>query len=67
MSHSWNGADFKKLAESTDRINQEYDEAFISVFMFEADTYYAEHNEYLDEVDVKDITASVLAYVESVQ
>ena len=53
--HSWSGADFKKFQESIEKINQPYDEAFISVFNFDNEYYFAEHNELLDQDDVTNI------------
>ena len=42
---SWSGMDFKRFKENEISINQQYDEAYISVFVFEDETYYIEHNE----------------------
>lgn len=53
--HSWSGADFKKFQEPIEKINQPYDEAFISVFNFDNEYYFAEHNELLDQDDVTNI------------
>lgn len=50
---SWSGADFKTFAEAEERINQPYDEVYISVFTFNDEQFYIEHNEKLgaNEVD----------------
>ena len=50
--HSWSGADFKAFAEVDEPINQNYDEAYISVFTFADEHFYVEHNEKLDADEV---------------
>lgn len=49
---SWSSTDFKIFAEAEERINQPYDEVYISTFTFEEDEFYVEHNKKLivDEV-----------------
>lgn len=42
---SWSSADFKAFAEAEERINQPYNEAYISTFMFDNEHFYVEHNE----------------------
>lgn len=51
---SWSGADFKTFAEAEERINQSYDDAYISTFTFDDEHFHIEHNEKLnaDEVGV---------------
>lgn len=44
---SWSSTDFKIFAEAEERINQPYDEVYISTFTFEEDEFYVEHNEKL--------------------
>ena len=56
--HSWGGMKFKEFEESNQKFNQKYDEAFISVFRFKVnkdkkETFFVEHNEYLNEDDIK--------------
>jgi hypothetical protein len=51
-SHSWSTEDFNRFGKSDKLINQKYDEAFISVFSFMDELYYAEHNELLRQMDV---------------
>ena len=51
-SHSWSTDDFNRFGKSDKLINQKYDEAFISVFSFMDELYYAEHNELLRQMDV---------------
>lgn len=36
---SWSGLDFRNFAEAESQINQPYDEAYISVFLFDSETY----------------------------
>ena len=43
--HSWSGMDFRNFENSKDMINQPYDEAFISVFYFQDESYFMEHND----------------------
>ena len=46
-SLSWSSEDFDRFRNADSSINQPYDEDYISVFQFENDYYYAEHNELL--------------------
>ena len=57
---SWSGMDFQRFSDAKERINQEYDEAFISVFQFGDTLYFAEHNEKLEVDDVWSIIGFVL-------
>ena len=45
---SWSSGDFNKFSEADERINLIYDEVYISVFTFNEENYYVEHNEMLD-------------------
>lgn len=56
---SWSGLDFKKFSENPERVNQVYDEAFISVFTFDKMDYFVEHNELLTPDDV----GGIIGYV----
>lgn len=56
---SWSGADFKKFAEAEERINQPYDEAYISTFTFDSDHFHIEHNEKLNADEVGTIIGFV--------
>ena len=51
---SWSSKDFHVYANHESKYNQQFDEAYISVFQFEGEYYYAEHNVILnnDEIDV---------------
>lgn len=55
----WSGAVFKAFAENETRYNQAFDEAYISVFSFDGEDYFVEHNELLEEDDIKAIIRSV--------
>lgn len=57
-SLSWNGMEFKQFEESNQKFNQKYDEALISVFKYnigdnKEETFFVEHNEYLNDYDTK--------------
>ena len=56
---SWSSADFKTFAEAEERINQPYDEAYISTFTFEDEQFYVEHNEKLNVDEVGTIIGFV--------
>jgi hypothetical protein len=56
---SWNSMDFRNFQNAQDKINQKYDEAFISVFKFKDEYYYIEHNELLNNEDVAKIVGFV--------
>lgn len=58
---SWSGIDFRNFAEAKSLINQPYDEAYISVFQFDGNDYWVEHNEKLETTDVSDIVILVSA------
>lgn len=59
---SWGGAVFKEFAESSTKCNQVFDEAYISVFSFDGENYFVEHNEILDEEDIRAIMHGVEEY-----
>ena len=52
---SWSGMDFACFAQAENKNNQQFDEAYISVFMFNNEIYYAEHNEILTDKDIYSI------------
>ncbi len=52
---SWSGADFHNFKLTPKKYNQQYDEAYISVFSFNGETYWIEHNELLDNEDIQKI------------
>ena len=54
-AYSWSGHDFKKFRENKDHLNQIYDEAFISVFVFDNTSYYIEHNQPIKKDEAKSI------------
>ena len=49
---SWSGADFKTFAEAEERINQSYDDVYISTFTFDDEHFHIEHNEKLNADEV---------------
>lgn len=51
-AHSYKGLDFKVFSENDNKYNQPYDEAYISVFHFLGEDYYAEHNDLLNEDEI---------------
>jgi len=58
-AHSWSGLDFKIFADAEDKINQPYEEVYISAFLFDDEYYYVEHNSKLDENDLANIVGIV--------
>lgn len=56
---SWNSGDFLNFQNAQDKINQQYDEAFISVFKFKEEYYCVEHNEFLENEDIAKIVGFV--------
>ena len=56
---TWAGNDFKRFADATDKINQPYDEAYISVLFFEDTPYFIEHNELLSSDEVGNMVGFV--------
>ena len=58
-SMSWSGMDFKNFETCNEKINLPYDESYISVFKFNNETYFIEHNEMLNEEEYKDIDLNV--------
>lgn len=54
-----NTEDFIRFAKSENKLNQQYNNAYISVFIIENEPYYAEHNELLDLDDIKKINESI--------
>ena len=55
---SWNGMEFKQFEESSEKFNQKYDEAFISVFKYNVgdnkeETFFVEHNDCLNDYDIE--------------
>ena len=56
---SWSGLDFKNFAEVENKTNQLYGEAYISVFLFDGEYYYVEHNEKMDGNDLDKIIGTV--------
>lgn len=47
-----NGKDFVEFAKAENKFNQQYDEAYISVFLVDDEPYFVEHNELLNPDDI---------------
>lgn len=60
VAMSWSSLDFKKFAEAENKINQKYDEAFISAFVFDGEPYFTEHNEPIDDEEIGSMVGLVL-------
>ena len=58
-AHSWNGKDFLDFQKSKNRINQQYDEAYISVFEFFEKPFFIEHNELFSNNEITQILTCV--------
>lgn len=63
----YSGRDFMRFANADDKINQPYDEAYISVFFFDGEPYYIEHNELLDKNESESIPAFVSGELSKIQ
>lgn len=57
---SWSSEDFNRFAVADDKINQPYDEVYISAFIFDGETYFVEHNELLSSDDVGSIIGIII-------
>ncbi len=64
---SWSGADFKRFAEADKRVNQVYDEVYISVFTFCDEYYFIEHNEVLEIDEIGTITEFVFGQLSKME
>lgn len=56
---SWSGIDFMKFEKSPQKHNQEYGEAYISVFFFKDEAYFAEHNDPLSIEEIESISNEI--------
>ena len=56
---SWSWLDFKRFSEAENPMNQQYDEAYISVFIFSGTPYFVEHNQVLSEDELNQIAKYV--------
>lgn len=59
---SWNSSDFNSFQHSESKYNQEYGEAYISVFFFKDDAFFAEHNEPLTDEDIGSVLHEIKEY-----
>lgn len=57
---SWSSEDFKRFLNSKKLINQVYDEAYISVLKFDNELYFIEHNEKIEQTEIKAINDFIL-------
>lgn len=57
---SWSSEDFKRFSNSKKLINQVYDEAYISVLKFDNELYFIEHNEKIEQTEIKAINNFIL-------
>lgn len=56
---SWSTADFDRFEKTENKLNQPYYEAYISVFTFNEESYFIEHNETISSEDYMKITVLV--------
>lgn len=56
---SWSSKDFDDFEKSEQKINQPYDEAYISVIYFNNEAYFIEHNEELNEIECKQLVSDI--------
>ena len=61
-AYEWKGSDFKRFENNSEKLNQPYDEVFISVFECLGKNYFAEHNEPLSEREIAAIKKSLSNY-----
>jgi len=52
---SWSSQDFQNFLNAENKLNQPYDEAYISVLIFNGNPYYIEHNELISQEEVNNI------------
>ena len=57
---SWSSEDFKRFSNSKKLINQVYDEDYISVLKFDNELYFIEHNEKIEQTEIKAINDFIL-------
>lgn len=55
----WSGKRFNEFSMSNQKHNQQFDEAYISVFNVGEDVFYAEHNELLDNDEIAIIESMI--------
>lgn len=64
---SWDSSDFIRFRDAKNKINQQYDEVFISVFNFKDEYYYVEHNELLENDDIAKIFGVIVGVLSKVE
>ncbi|MBC6000761.1 MULTISPECIES: teicoplanin resistance protein VanZ [Veillonella] len=62
---SWSSEDFKRFSNSKKLINQVYDEAYISVLKFDNELYFIEHNEKIEQTEIKAINDFIIKELKS--
>lgn len=62
---SWRSEDFKRFSNSKKLINQVYDEAYISVLKFDNELYFIEHNEKIEQTEIKAINDFIIKELKS--
>lgn len=62
---SWSSEDFKRFSNSKKLINQVYDEAYISVLKFDNEVYFIEHNEKIEQTEIKAINDFIIKELKS--
>ena len=58
-SMAWSDLDFRNFSKAKNLANQPYDEAYISVFYFDDEPYFVEHNELLTENEISQMVEIV--------
>ena len=56
---SWDGRDFYNLEHAENKINQPYDEAFLSAIKIQDDFFILEHNEQLVDAEISEMVEYV--------
>lgn len=63
IAQSWKWEDFCKFTENKQKINQAYDEAYITPLEFDYDIFFIEHNEIFTNTEVENIKNIVTQYL----
>lgn len=64
---SWDSSDFRNFQNAQEKINQQYDEVFISVFKFKDEYYCVEHNELLENEGIAKIVGFVAGALSKIE
>lgn len=60
---TWCGKDFADFLDADLMTNQHYDEAYISVFFFNDEPYFVEHNELFSEIEITEMIKYVSTHL----